>query len=403
MASFIYITFFIFLMINLLQGGIDHRKCLVFGTLYYFLTPFIVGEYFNSLNIPSFDKWFLVYSEVTLEQKLLFLFNALMILFSYHLGSTCAYRTVNRKKYYTSKYIFESASLGRAGGVIISSILIIFTALIWMSANSLFFKGYSGEYNTDIMGRMATLNLLLLVTAFFVNGFAKKTLLFLLCINSVFLLSMGGRMYIITSVLFVLFYFFDKQKIPKHLLLLIFSLCTLLVAVGMLRVNNNDGLGGFLYMGLAEPVFTSFSAITFLLIPENFNLMSFPSNFVSSFLMLAPNILNYKESINIGIESMGYVFSSPLGATSVFTSLSANFGILGTYFYLFFLGFTISKIQYSPKIYFRCMYLMSCAVLPFMFYRDGFGIVNKVIFFTGLIIPWMYVMFSKLLISLRGR
>ncbi|MFB5743703.1 hypothetical protein ACE38U_02310 [Cedecea sp. S5-13] len=398
-----YISFFLFasMLVYFIKGPIDHRKCVVFGALYYFILPIIVGENFFFFDVSKFDQWFDAYRRIEDEDKLFFLANALLMVLFYILGSALAYRGINKDSLVSSKVMFSKNALGMSGSIIIGLVVLAFTSIIWFVTKDLFFRGYTDTYNTGLMGQMASLNLLILVTVFYTRNVMKKILIFTLLCNSIFLLSMGGRMYVITCALFVVFYFFDGKKPPKLLIFLMALLCASLVVTGMLRVGNTNGLSNFVYIALAEPVFTSFSALTFLVIPDNFNLLSLPTNFFNSFLMLAPNIMDYKQYIHVDIESMGYRYSSPLGATSVFVSLMANFGIIGTYFFMLILGFFVSRFQVSNKIHVRTLYLMSCATLPFMFYRDGFGIINKVVFFTGLIIPCIYVFTSKVLTLLK--
>lgn len=391
------------MLFYLIRGPIDHKKCLVFGTLYYLIIPVVVGENFNFIQIQNFDKWFEVYDTVTNNQKLFFLLNALFMVQFYIAGSVISRCHVKEKKYIESKILFKSLSLGNTGSILVGMTAFAFSLLIWGASKELFFKGYTDTYNTDLMGQMATLNLVLLITIFMSVGIFRKILTLLLLSNSVFLLSMGGRMYVITCALFIIFYFFDKQKLPKLLLALLLMLCASLVLTGMLRVGNTNGFNDFMYIALAEPLFTNFSALSFLVIPENFNVINFPLGFLNSFLMIAPNIMDYKQYIHVGADSMGFVYNSPLGATSIFVSLEANFGILGTYAFMFVLGYVVNKCQVSNNLCFRSVYLMSCSVLPFMFFRDDFSIVHKVVFFTGLIIPLIYITISNLLILLKGK
>ena len=101
-------------------------------------------------------------------------------------------------------------------------------------------------------------------------------------------------------------------------------------ALGVWRQDLDFSLSKILYSFFAEPVFTWFSASTFL-INNNIPLINFPVNFLTSFLNLMPNTFFNVRQYVVSVQDMGYITESPLGADSIWSNLIINFGSIGPY------------------------------------------------------------------------
>ncbi|MEM8006591.1 hypothetical protein Q4R45_20735, partial [Morganella morganii subsp. sibonii] len=177
--------------------------------------------------------------------------------------------------------------------------LLAISIYLWLQGKDLYFQGYSSGYHSNIMGKLATLQILLLSLLFISK---KKSFSFifysvLFALNSLLLLSMGGRMYIILSVFSVMAFCFKYNKPSIKVIASVLAILVILVIVGMWRL---DGVKFelFFYILFAEPVFTSFSLLSFAA-NNALPIIGIPINFVNSFVLVLPSFILNKEDIII--------------------------------------------------------------------------------------------------------
>jgi hypothetical protein len=273
--------------------------------------------------------------------------------------------------------------------ICLTGVLILFT---YISRNSLL--GNYQLYDSGARGKMSTL---LVIFNFFLlyQLVSKQKVSYVLIagtlITAVLLLSMGGRMYVIQT--FIIYLVFKTSFAARRwtlIQIISFALLALFVGswVGTFRMGTAFNLNRGLYSLMAEPVFTWFSTSTFL-IANNIPILNFPANFLTSFLNLVPNTIVSLKSYVVSAQGMGYVYQNPLGADSVWSTFVINFGSVGSFFFLFITGFMMNFLRHLSENnrFWAVYYIMVCGILPFQFFRDGFYIVNKQLFFNFLLLP----------------
>lgn len=386
-----------------LLGEFNHKKLFLFGICYYFLLPIIVGENRELFNIVYFEDWFKIFELVDFNKKLFLIFYSVVLCIAYFLGCKIGQMLNHKNKSFIPANTLinnKGLGLGQTSSLFISILILIICIYIWFNSSHFFFHGYSIGYDSRIMGKMATLNLLL--TTFVlcikkcVSLYIKIFSFSLVIMNSLLLLSMGGRMYVLIFLIFMIIWFYDNKKIPNKIIGTFIISLFLLIIIGVIRIHSLS-FNLFTYIALAEPIFTSYSLFSFLTHDNNLGYFNPPINFFNSFLLILPNFSDYKEDLIINMADLGFVFYSPLGATSFLVSLIGNFGTIGGIVFILLISTMIEILKYSKVIILRIFYTMLCSIVPFMLFRDSFGIIIKVALFTGLLLPSTFILVSKTL------
>lgn len=209
-----------------------------------------------------------------------------------------------------------------------------------------------------------------------------------------FLLNSGTRMYFLIPAIMFLIYFKEKKHISlTKIFLLILGLGLLLLFVGVYRLGMSD-YRLMLYIFIAEPVYTWISACSMFGLNPDFHMFMFPSDFLASFINFIPTFIFPDKVQFYGQIPLNY--EAPLGATSILVSLIGNFGVIGGAMFIFCVGMFSSFLYLKSwdKFYY-VYYIAYTSILPFQFFRDGFSILNKNVFFTFLIFPLLIVFFSN--------
>jgi oligosaccharide repeat unit polymerase len=289
-------------------------------------------------------------------------------------------------------------------GIILFIVLLLFA---YLGRNSLF-GGYA-TYDEAARGKLSTL--LVLYNFLFIYQLVsvqKKSFVIIsgLLITAFLLLSMGGRMYVMQSFLIFLIFktsFAAKRWSPGKIAG--FALAGFVVAsfIGLRRMGSNLNFEKALYSLFAEPVFTWFSASTYL-ISNDIPLINFPANFLTSFFNLIPNTIIELRPYIVSTGQMAKGYQSPLGADSLWTNIVINFGIIGSFVFVFITGFLLNMLRYlSTKSRFAATYyILVCGMLPFQLFRDGFYLLNKQLFFNFLFLPALLLTVIKLLLYLQS-
>ncbi|KIC92303.1 hypothetical protein HY58_01830 [Flavihumibacter sp. ZG627] len=299
--------------------------------------------------------------------------------------------------------MFPSNALTRSVAWIAVPLLLLVFMFAWLGRNSLF-GGY-GSYDVGVRGKFSTL--LVVFNFFMVYQLVCKQKLSLLFITGLFLtcmllLSMGGRMYVVqTLIVFLVFKtsFSLKRFTTSNIFTVLIIGFVVAAFFGLWRINTSFRWDGALYSFLAEPVFTWFSSASFLNRNE-IPLINFPWNFLTSFLNLIPNSVISLNQFVVSTKQMGYDYVSPLGADSVWSTIIINFGSIGSFFFLFITGFVLQFLKWlaATNRFAAVYYISVCSILPFQFFRDGFYIINKQLFFNFLLFPLMILFVLKLLL-----
>ena len=366
---------------------LTHFHIFMIGWAYYLGGPVIVA-YLGLLNrIESAGAWVYYIQNIGTDNSLLILYVALMPA-AFFIGDKLSQQLKRAR---------PRVNYVRLANWLMwptyASLLIIFT----VTAKELLFAGYAKGYDLYLMGPIATLQMLILFQYLLYksssNLAAAKLNAYLLIATSVILLSMGGRLYVVTSLVAIYFYYWNwgsrNATSRRNSLLAMFVLLILLAVIGMWRMGeaNLSQLGFYLF---AEPLFTSISAFSFM---ENWEVVLFdmPKDFFFSFLNIVPSWI-WEDKAEYFSELLADKIGvlSPFGALSIVASSAGNFGFIGGLLFVMLVGFIMGRSRLnavSPIS--MALYCYLTGLLLFIFFRDPFQIQVKLVL-TGFLLALFY-------------
>lgn len=368
---------------------------LSFGFIYYLYVPYFVYDFHLLESYPGMSEWFHLFSKAVEYYELLLFYSFFMMITCIVLSNlTNKIKVPNLKTREVHPFVLLGAVIG----------MFLLLASVWYQARYMFFKGYAVEYNSTLMGQMATFNLLFnfVVMYSYIRKYFKVFYvgLLVLVVNSILLLGMGGRMYILTILVsWFLFKVNDvstatsRSKLIYYLLLLVafFSF----VGIWRLGIASLDYLP---YIVMAEPVFTSYSSASFI-VNNKIPLLGDIEIYFNSFVGLVPSFfIENKDQFYTLPSDLGYYYLNPLGATSVVVYMLVSFGALGIPFFLlwlFFLFYILKKMAQNNDI-FLVVYYSALAVVPFLFFRETFYVSTRVFLMTSTVLPIIILVINYL-------
>lgn len=372
---------------------LTHRHLFLVGCVYYLFTPQILG-YAGVLDVaeslallggyfePNHHWWpFLV--TFTLAAPAMYL-----------LGSAWTQLGVSRREW-------PAGARERPGAWMLLPIYALMLVAFTFQARALLFTGYIETVDSSLQGPLATLQMLVLFQYLYERSSHRSTagaFGLLLAMNSCVLLSMGGRMYVLSALVAIYFRWWNwgARSAADQLGSLVLILCVpaALVAVGMWRVGDtNYSLVGF-YL-VAESAFTGISGFT-QFTAGHWSLVNMPYEFLAAFVNIVPSaIWPNKADWFTSLITMMQNYEAPFGAVSIVASTVGNFGFVGGLLFFFAVGFYMSVVGRTRGQAAReAHYCSLVGLLPFMFFRDPFQIQVKVVM-TYFILYWI----TKLLYS----
>lgn len=373
-----------------------HIYLFIFGFLYYLILPLLVVIVEGFDGYPGMQH---LYKNFNPEIVFPYTTWVTIFLLSFLAGSLLPLKYSSIKLKAKTEWVIGARDIA----LISISFFLIGQYTIISNSNNLF-KGYQVDYDTDFMGSIATLNTFFLFFLLYNKGkeqkdsgsrFIELYLILSILEFSVVLLGLGSRMYIMVPLISYIIYLIDHQKISfKKLFFRGILIILFLLGVGIWRLGDtNFSIDALLYIGVAEPVFTWISAESMFSM-NNLPLLAFPSNFLTSFINFIPTILLPDKTDYI--TQLTILYDSPLGATNILVSLIGNFGLLGSCFALFCLGFLLSFIRIQgTSLFLKTYYYCLCGILPFQLFRDNISIVNKMLFYNFLIFPFIFLLIEK--------
>lgn len=363
-----------------------HRPFFLLGAVYYLFLPQTLGYSgaFSNDSLSLLDKYF----EPSNPWWPHLVAYTLMAPAMYLLGS--AWAPLRRQS------LDRQPSQRSAGVWILLPIYALLLAAFTFQSRSVLGAGYE-SIDISMQGQLATLEMLLLYQYLYERGKNYSTTNafgLLLALNSLVLLSMGGRLYVLSSLIAIYFRWWNWGSASKksQIRSLAFAICTpaCLVALGMWRVGEtNNSLVGFYIV--AESIFTSISSFS-LFAGGRWSLLDIPNEFLGAFLNIVPSALWPDKANWLAALAATQEYETPLGAVSIIASTVANFGWVGGL--LFFLGVgvcmtAVGRTRGQPAREARYSYLVG--LLPFMFFRDPFQVQVKVVM-TGFVLYWLTVL-----------
>jgi O-antigen polysaccharide polymerase Wzy len=369
---------------------VDHKFLFFFGFIFYLFTPYFVGTMHFFQGFPGIDLYQNSFKKIPESKLIAYAEITLLWLAAFYLGHL-SFKLLKPYKRTLQKF----PSNATTQGIVYVSILLFLTLILFafISRNSLL-GGYSGSYDVGARGKMSTL---LVVFNFFLTYqlVSKQKISWLLItgtiITAILLLTMGGRMYVMQTFLIFLIYktSFARRRFKIYQVAGFLGVIFIIISfVGIWRMNTSFNPEMAAYSFFAEPVFTWFSTSSYLT-SNDIPLFNIPLNFLTSFFNLIPNTFFNFQPYIVSTYQMAENYESPLGADSIWPNIIINFGSIGSLFFLYITGFLLNFLRHNSETsrFGAVYYIMVCSMLPFQFFRDGFYLLNKQLFFNFLILP----------------
>jgi hypothetical protein len=367
------------------------------GIVYYFIIPCFYFFFLPEKDIiKAFVPIYRYAQQVSGTNKMLYIFFIYVFYFAFVLSSEFFERIkVERIKF------FHSASLLR----VVSILLLALIFYLLFRNRHFLFKGYLEIIDTSEIGPLVSTSLILF-SIFVMISIRKKKIDKFSCIAYVMvaflILSMGGRLYFISTILSILsFIIIYKRRIKiKYFFLFLLILLVIFSSLGLIRQGNNVSLDGIVFIFLGEPFFTSYSLFSFLALNE-LPFLEIPNELMFGFINLIPTyIFPGKSEIIKSVTNLKYQYVAPLGALNLFVSCIINFGLIGSILFISVFSFVIN---YSKKII-PASFIMIFGWLAFTFFRDPFTVsLVKNIFQYSLLTPLMfYLLMNMVYAATRG-
>lgn len=372
----------------------------VFGFLYYLLIPPFAFLWLNDNTIVAIasdyirSEFFDVYYAI----------DCVVVAISWFAG----YLYAQRISYKINSPLDIAANRNYIAWLLIISlgILVAYNILTAISAGTVLFSGYGEEYNTSLLGTLATaLFTTVIFHNFFTNLKIKQVFIRLFIIISILMLGLGSRMFFVLGSISLLVGYISNhpRSLNRAFIYLIFGLLFfLMIILGVMRQGADFTLDSLIDIAIAEPVFTSTSGGIYFNNIGARPLLQIPYDLIASFVNFIPSTFYpAKMELIISINKNDDI-SSPFGASSLLLNIYSNFGVVYPLFMMcigFFYGYLRKKGKSSH--FFKAVYFSVLPLLMFHFFREGYITVIKVMFFNSLIFPFL-CLYILLLISRKS-
>jgi hypothetical protein len=393
----------------------NHMLMFSFGFLIYWILPLVIGVARFEASDPLMSIWFRSFDAVSSSTLSFYLLITLGSYLCFWGGSAWVGRRLPPSQRTHPRY--HRLFFSRKAMNVFLYVGAAFAALIAFQLRGQLFTGYSTVVGLTVSPERSTftaISVFLLSLAFLYTAKQDEATQWRLTFQSLFLnrffivyfvdaflvLSLGGRLYLVSSVVMLLAYrsiFFQRIRTKTALLAALVTMAAVGLA-GLARLHASASAGGAAENLLLEPLFTSYSLLYFLQ-HYGFEWIKFPVFLLSDLANLIPTFLfPGKADILLKPEDYGYVVYSPVGALNSFFSFMINFGVVGTMLFLGILGAGLSYIKGRDRsLLYRVIYVMTVGWLGFTFFRDPFSIsIVKSIFQFSFLVPVLTVIFLQI-------
>lgn len=378
-----------------LPSEINHKGLFFFGIFFYLITPLIILQTDIFDGLPGIDGW--KENVLNASNFIIYVLLVLELLVFFYLGSVIAYK-------YTNPDYPTKLELGSMSSKIVFTITALFVGFFIFKLRGNAFQGGAGIGMNDddrLQGILSTSGLLVFYLHFGVSQpkYSRIAFLLLFIITAIFLLGLGGRMYVVIPLVAYFMRSYNQASLKgkslwPYVFIPIFGALSASI-LGAIRIGEKlDKLGYFIF---AEPVFTSYSAFSFLN-QNDIDLIKFPTNFLVSLLNFIPSLIwPSKADVLLSLTGTWVKYDNPLGALSVFVSIYGDFGVILGAVFVFFLGFFFGYVYkgFKTNKINKNLYYCFCGVLPFCFFRDPIGIPIKIFITSFGIIPFTIQMLRQ--------
>jgi len=368
---------------------IDHKILFLLGYIFYLWVPYWLGSTNAFHDYPGVDIFQRYFQRIAAGRIHSYILITLSWLPAFYLGHFAFKLLIPRKRslrLYPATAITVSASYI---GLLLCGVLVLF---VYMSRGAIL--GSFDNYDVGPRGKLTTLMMIFNFFLLYQLVSRQKPSIYLsigTIVTSLILLLSGGRLTPLQSFLVYLIYktsFAEKRWKLSHIAMFAVVGFIMGAGVGLWRVRAGFSLEHAGFSLLAEPLFSWFSTCSFLA-GNDIPVVNFPANFITSFVNLIPNTLINVHQYVVPVSGMGFSYVNPFGADSIWTSLVINFGSIGSFFFVFITGFMLNLLRHLSENsrFWAVYYILVCAMLPFEFFRTGFFILNKELFFNFLFLP----------------
>ncbi|MHA4807448.1 O-antigen polymerase [Flavitalea flava] len=378
---------------------IDHKVLFLTGFFFYLICPYILGINGAFSDYPGVGLFQQSFQRIPPDRLQSYMLITLSWIPAFFLGHFFFKFFIPGKR---ALRLYPADFTTRAVTYLAIPLFFVLVLFVYVSRGSLF-----GSFETYDVGQRGKLSTLVILYDFFLiyQLVSKQKISFLLAsgtiLNALFLLLAGGRLTALQCCLVFLLY--KTSFAPKRwtgLSILAFALAGFLVGsfIGISRVGAGFSFERAFFSLAAEPLFTWFSTNTFLA-SNAIPLFNMPFNFMTSFFNLVPNTLFHARQFVVSVPAMGYTYENPFGADSLWTNLVINFGAWGSFLFVFITGFMLNFLRHLSENnrFWSVYYILVCAMLPFEFFRTGFFILNKELFFNFLFLPGVILFLIRLI------
>lgn len=358
---------------------INHVFCVSLGYVYYGLIPFWCFELQIEFSNRGYQSLLMHYSQISYVNRIKYVIISFLMYVLFLCGSR-----VNKKRFVIRK---SEVTIQFSEQILFPCVILLGMIVLWLNRKFLF-KGYNGIRNVYKGTFSAYVIMLFAITL--MNFFAKgRTIHFAknffdkwgiaFALFSMMLLSMGGRLYVLTNIFAILVCYscFHVKGISIRVFKRIFlGLILAAGVIGVVRQGRVIYLKDVLFNILEEPLYCSFSLLTYLENNEINHWLSFPVILLSGFINLVPTVL-FPDKIQYmkSVFDLGNDISSPLGGMHYFVSFTVDFGIVGSMGMFYIFGRIMRVLSQEPKTNLKkTIYCLICSYMTFGIYRDPIAI-----------------------------
>lgn len=402
---------------------VNHILLFSLAYIFYWILPIAIGLLRCFENKISMDIWYGIFDKVPPHILMLYLIFGLSCYIAFVAGSYGGERLSKKNILKFRGISFDRRDLNFLflAGVVAASIF----AYTLMDD---FFMGYVKTGSHKWKGSFTASTVFLLSLAFINSNrihekYNFSTDIWITILNrffvayaifAVLLASLGGRMFIVSSILMLLVYrtvYFKGMKYNNFFYILI-GIAVLSTITAFLRAGEvmnmswfitEDARSDLFFVFFSDTLFTGFSLIHFLK-EYAMPIINYPIFLLNQLVNLVPTIiLPSKAQFFLNPADFGYKIYSPAAALHTFVPLMLNFGLIGTIIFLFLFSFFLSFIKMNKTQPCRAMYVLISGWTSIAFFRD-FNVTSvKLILEFSILMPILIVVFLVFLSRFTNR
>jgi len=270
--------------------------------------------------------------------------------------------------------------------------------------------GYLDGYDIERRGQLSTLFLTSIWWYIYIQSSVKlkpsKILfIFIILLSGLNLLALGSRLAVLTGVI-MLFLNYKSRLFVKFKVNIFSAIIWILItvsvfgAIGVLREANEISYEAIAFIIFAEPVFIFASVFSYFnSVP--ISLINVPYDVFSSLAASIPSLI-FQNKIEFFAKyaSIPEFAQSGFGGANQIIILLANFGVLLFPFVSFIMGYfiasMINKMNRSRFSYTAAIGIV--ALIPFIFFRDGYQTSLKLALMNFLIMPAIFLLINRIIV-----